>query len=365
MDRQDLRCFPAAGGEVNADVDMLLVLTAIAIIVVVAFDFTNGFNDAANMVATLVASRAMTPAQSIILVGTFTFLGPVLGGTAVADTIGSFVDVGSLPTLDALAVISCGIGGAIGWNLLTWWFGIPSSSSHALVGGLVGAVVVGAGPGDVVWGGGALLEGRLLGVGKIVFTLFSSPIAGFAAGYALHRSMRFLLRGARPSLNRRLRRSQWLTAAALAFAHGTNDAQKGMGVITMLLVLGGFLEAFEVPVWVIAVSATSLTLGTALGGWRIVRTVGFGIYKLRALHGLDAQLGSAVVVLGASLIGGPVSTTHVVSTSIMGIGASERPRAVRWSRAGEIVVTWLLTIPGAAALSALLHYLVALTLPAA
>ena len=328
------------------------VLVGVAIVAVVVFDFTNGFHDASNMIATLVASRAMTPAPAVGLVGVFTFLGPLLGGTAVADTIGGFVDLGGLEALGAVGIVSCGIAGAIGWNLLTWWLAMPSSSSHALVGGLVGAVLAGAGASDVVWGFRELLDGRFTGVTKVLLTLVTSPLIGFAVGYLLHRVMRFALRAARPSANRTLRRGQWVTAAALAFAHGTNDAQKGMGIITLMLVLGGFLDTFSVPAWVVAASATSITLGTLLGGWGIVRTVGFGIYRLRPLHGFDAQLASASVIFGASLIGGPVSTTHVVSTSIMGIGASERPRAVRWTKAREIGMTWVLTLPGAAALGA-------------
>ena len=332
--------------------DTLVVILVLAVVAVVAFDFTNGFNDASSMIATLVASRAMTPAQAVGLVGLFTFLGPVLGGTAVADTIGSFVDLGGLQAIDAVGVVACGIAGAIGWNLLTWRLAIPSSSSHALVGGLVGAVLAGADASHVVWGLHALLDGHLVGVTKVVATLVISPLVGFAVGWLLHRAMRFVLRAARPSANRALRRGQWFTAALLAFGHGTNDAQKGMGIVTLLLVLGGFLDEFAVPGWVIAVAATSMTLGTLLGGWRIVRTVGFGIYKLRPLHGLDAQLTASTVILSASALGGPVSTTHVMNTAIMGIGASERPRAVRWTKAEEIVVTWVLTLPGAAALGA-------------
>jgi len=335
------------------DGTFILLVVAAAVAAVIVFDFTNGFHDASNMIATLVASRAMTPAQSIILVGVFTFLGPLVGGTAVADTIGGFVDLGGLQSLDAIGIVACGIAGAIGWNLLTWRLAIPSSSTHALVGGVVGAVLAGAGGADVLWGSDALFStGKLVGVSKMIITLFTSPLLGFAVGYVLHRSMRFLLRAARPQVDRALRRGQWLTAAALAFAHGTNDAQKGMGIITLLLVLGGALEQFRVPVWVVAVSALSITIGTLLGGWRIVRTVGFSIYRLRPLHGLDAQLTSAAVIVGASFIGGPVSTTHVVSTAIMGIGASERPRAVHWVVARQIAITWLLTLPGAAAAGA-------------
>ena len=204
-----------------------------------------------------------------------------------------------------------------------------------------------------------LMNGRFTGVTKVLIALVSSPLIGFVFGYFLHRAMRFVLRAARPSVNRVLRRGQWFTAAALAFAHGTNDAQKGMGIITLMLVLGGFLDEFDVPMWVIAVCATSITLGTLLGGWRIVRTVGFGIYKLRPLHGLDAQLSASAVIFGASVFGGPVSTTHVVNTAIMGIGASERPRAVRWAKAQEIGITWILTLPGAAALGAAWYGLLA------
>lgn len=332
--------------------ETIVIIVAFAVVAVIAFDFTNGFHDASNMIATLVASRAMTPAQAVSLVGVFTFLGPILGGTAVADTIGSFVDLSGLEALDAVGIVTCGIAGAIVWNLLTWWFAIPSSSSHALVGGLVGAVLAGAGASDVVWGVQELMNGRFTGVTKVLITLVTSPLIGFGVGYLLHRVMRFALRAARPSINRVLRRGQWVTAAALAFAHGTNDAQKGMGIITMMLVLGGFLEEFNVPMWVVVASATSITLGTLLGGWGIVRTVGFGIYKLRPLHGLDAQLTSSAVIFAASIFGGPVSTTHVVSTAIMGLGASERPRAVRWAKAQEIGITWILTLPGAAGLGA-------------
>ena len=230
--------------------ETIVIIVAVAVVAVIAFDFTNGFNDASNMIATLVASRAMTPAQAVSLVGVFTLLGPVLGGTAVADTIGGFVDLSGLEALDAVGIVTCGIAGAIAWNLLTWSLAIPSSSSHALVGGLVGAVLAGAGASDVMWGFEELASGRLTGVTKVLIALVSSPLIGFVFGYFLHRAMRFVLRAARPSVNRVLRRGQWFTAAALAFAHGTNDAQKGMGIITLMLVLGGFLDEFDVPMWV-------------------------------------------------------------------------------------------------------------------
>lgn len=335
---------------------LLWLAVVVAIATVLVFDLTNGFHDSSNMVATLVATRAMGPFQALALVGLFTFLGPLLAGTAVADTIGGFVDLQPLPPSLGVVTVLCGVVAAVAWNLLTWWLAMPSSSSHALVGGLVGAVLVCSGPDHVVWGLAQLARGELTGVSKVLLSLLLSPVAGFGVGFLLHRLMRLLLRAARPTINRRLNQAQWLTAAILAFSHGTNDAQKGMGIITLLLLLGGVVPEFVVPLWVILASATSITLGTLLGGWRIVRTVGFGIYKLRPLHGFDAQLASSAVIFGASLFGGPVSTTHVVSSSIMGLGASERPRAVHWIMAREVVLTWVVTLPGAAALGALITW---------
>lgn len=340
--------------------DAVLVLALALVVVVLLFDYTNGFHDAANIVATVIASRAMTPVQAVLVVGTFEFLGPLLGGTAVANTIGKFVDLSDLPATLALSILLCGLTGAIAWNLLTWWKGIPSSSSHALVGGLVGAVVVSVGVDHVAWGFGELLHGHVTGVTKVLLALLLSPLAGFWAGYYFHRLMLFLLRGARPAINRNLRHAQFLTAAGLAFSHGANDAQKSMGMLTLVLLLGGFLDRFEVPFWVMLACASAMTLGILSGGWRIVRTLGFAIYRVRPLHALDSQLTSAGVIFAASLAGAPVSTTHVVATSIMGIGASERPRAVRWNKAEEIALTWIITIPGAALAAAALFFLVRL-----
>ena len=341
--------------------DTVLVLVIVCVVVILLFDLTNGFHDASNMIATVVASRAMTPVQAVMLVGIFHFVGPVLGGTAVANTIGKFVDVSSLEVVVSLTIILCGLCGAIFWNMLTWWFGIPSSSSHALVGGLIGAVVSASGPQYVVWGFGQLLNGELTGVTKVILSLVLSPLIGFWVGFGLHRTMAFLLQGSRPVVNQHLRLFQWFTAAGLSFSHGANDAQKSMGIITMVLLLGGYITEFFVPLWVVLSCALMITIGTLMGGWRIVRTVGFGIYKVRPLHAFDAQLTSAVVIFGASAIGAPVSTTHVVSSSIMGIGASERPKSVRWGKAQEIVSTWLITIPSSALVAAVTYWLVYLT----
>ncbi len=344
--------------------DALFLLALATVIIVLVFDYTNGFHDAANIVATVIASRAMTPAQAVVIVGVFEFLGPLLGGTAVANTIGKFVALDGVAPLLSLSILLCGLIGAIVWNLATWYFGIPSSSSHALVGGLIGAVVVSVGSDHVVWGFAELAEGHLTGIVKVLAALLLSPLIGFWAGYLIHRLLHAFLLAADPAANARLRMAQFITAAGLAFSHGANDAQKSMGILTLVLLLGGFIDTFEVPFWVILACASSITLGILSGGWRIVRTLGFAIYRVRPIHALGSQLTSAAVILAASAGGAPVSTTHVVATSIMGIGASERPRAVRWAKAKDIALTWLITIPGAALVAIQAYALVNLFLGA-
>jgi len=340
-------------------VDALTLLVVLGVAAVVVFDFTNGFHDASNMVATLVASRALSPAQSILMITTFGFIAPFVGGTAVADTVGGFVSVDGLDPQMGMAIILCGLAGAIGWNVLTWRWGIPSSSSHALVGALCGAVIVSIGPGHVLWGGAALSHGQFLGVTKIIAALLLSPVLGMLAGFFFQRMLRLLMARATWHANRGLRRAQWITSAALAFAHGTNDAQKGMGILTLILMTGGAIDRFVVPAWVILLCASSMALGTMVGGWRIVKTLGFGIYRIRPIHAFNAQVASAGVILGAGLLGGPVSTTHVVTASVLGVGAAERPRSVRWGKAREIAMTWLVTLPGAAMLGAVAYGLFA------
>jgi PiT family inorganic phosphate transporter len=343
----------------------ILVLAVVAVIVVLVFDYTNGFHDAANIVATVIASNAMTPRQAVAIVGTFEFLGPILGGTAVANTIGGIVHLHDLAPASSLLVVLSGLLGAIAWNLFTWWRGIPSSSSHALVGGLAGAVVVSVGPDHVVWGVVELTRGEVTGVTKVLLALLVSPLAGFSFGFVLHRMVRRQMNRATPAANRWLRYGQFVTAAGLAFSHGANDAQKSMGILTLVLLLGGFVATFSVPSWVIVACAAAMTLGVLSGGWRIVRTLGFAIYRVRPLHALNSQVASAGVIMAASLFGAPVSTTHVVSTSIMGIGASERPRYIRWEKAREIALTWVITIPGAAGAAVTLYLLAALLVPGA
>src|SRR5574343_408204 len=287
--------------------DALFLLAVATVVIVLVFDYTNGFHDAAKFVA--------------------------LDGVA--------------PIL-SLSILLCGLLGAIVFNLCTLYFGIPSSSSHALVGGLIGAVVVSVGSDHVVWGFAELADGHLTGIVKVLAALILSALIGFWVGFLIHRLLTGLLLAANPAANSRLRGLQYLTAAGLAFSHGANDAQKRMGILPLVLLLGGFIPTFEVPFWVMFACASAITLGIMSGGWRIVRTLGFAIYRVRPIHALGSQLTSAAVILAASAGGAPVSTTHVVATSIMGIGASERPRAVRWAKAKDIATTWIITIPGAA-----------------
>lgn len=342
----------------------LTLAVVVCIALLLLFDYTNGFHDTANMVAVVIASHAMSPLQAILLVAVFTFLGPVLAGTAVADTLGGFVRLGDIPAESAIGILLSGVLGAIALNLITWWRGLPSSSSHALVGGLVGVVLLTAGPEHVVWGWQALWrEGQWTGLTKIIATLLLAPPAALLLGWVTHHLVRLMLRRAHPRINHLLRRLQWLGAAWLAFSHGANDAQKSMGIITLILVLGGMLPQFVVPLWVIISCAIAMTLGTLSGGWRIVNTVGFGIYRLRAVHAIESQLASAGVISAAAAMGGPVSTTHVVSSTLMGIGGAERAKAVRWGKASEILFTWLVTLPAAGLLGGMSYWLIHKWLP--
>ena len=325
----------------------------LALVVVVSlalcFDLTNGFHDAANSVAALVATRAATPGGALLLAGCCHVAGPLLVGTAVADTVGGVVHLAAGRTL---AVVGAAESGAIAWNVLTWWRGLPSSSSHALVGGLVGATVAQSGWSAVHWGG--LSGGHVAGVAGALAALAVSPLLGGLAGLALVRLGDRARRDARREVDHVVKRTEWVTAGALALSHGANDAQKTMGVITLALLATGHLDVFAVPLWVKLAAAASLTAGTALGGWRIVRTVGRGIYRMRPLDGLASQSGSAAVILAAAAVGAPVSTTHVVASSVVGVGLGGRRGHVRWRVAREMASAWLVTLPATALLGALL-----------
>jgi PiT family inorganic phosphate transporter len=328
--------------------------------VALTFDFLNGFHDSANIVATMISSRAMSPFRALVIASVCEFLGPFLFGVAVAKTIGA--DVVAQEMLSNALLFSALLA-AISWNVVTWYFGIPSSSSHALIGGLVGSALVAKLVRMIKLGElQALADLRTVlgvvhvrGIAKVVTALFLSPILGFVAGYAVIKLINFFGRLATPKINWVFKKGQVVTSVALALSHGTNDAQKTMGVIAMGLYASGFTHEFSVPVWVMAACAGAIALGTALGGWRLIKTIGSKFYKIRPIHGFTTQIASGAVILGASLAGGPVSTTHVVSSAVMGAGTGERLSKVRWGVARQIVAAWVITIPLAALLAALFY----------
>jgi PiT family inorganic phosphate transporter len=323
-----------------------LLLISILVTLALIFDFLNGFHDSANVVATMISSRAMTPRAALFIAAAANFIGPFLFGVAVAKTIGN--EVVKVETI-TIAVVLAALVSASLWNLITWYFGIPSSSSHALIGGIIGAVLVGSGYQAIQ------IEGLLI-VGT---ALFFSPIIGFIVGLLVMRVTLVAARGATPKANIFFKAAQIPTAIGLALSHGTNDAQKTMGIITMGLVVLGYQADFNVPRWVILASATAIGLGTAFGGWRIIHTLGAKFYRIRPIHSFTSQFTSAAVILGASLTGGPVSTTHVVSTSILGVGAAQRRSQVRWGVMTDILIAWLLTVPATAVVAAILYFPIA------
>jgi PiT family inorganic phosphate transporter len=324
-------------------VDVAFVLAVVAIL---AFAFTNGFHDAANAIATLVATRAARPGPAIILAAVCNMLGPLLLGAAVADTIASIVEVTPAQTIP---VVGAALTAAVTWNIVTWWKGIPSSSSHALV----GATVVEAGGSAVNWGG--VGGGHPEGVAGILAALAISPVLGFGGAWVLERAARRTLRRATVRVSWPVLRAQWVTSAWLGFSHGANDAQKAVGVLAVLLLANGSTTSLSAPVWATMSCAAALTVGTALGGWRIVKTIGRRIFRIRPLDGLVSQASSAAVILAASVIGAPVSTAQVVSSSVVGVGVGRRRyRHVGWEVVGGILLAWVITFPAAALLAALL-----------
>jgi PiT family inorganic phosphate transporter len=323
--------------------DFALILTII--LVALAFDFLNGFHDAANSIATVVSTRVLSPQKAVLWAAFFNFVAAFVLGTHVAKTMGAgMIDI-SVVTEE---VVLAGLIGAIAWNLITWYYGIPVSSSHALIGGYAGAAVAKAG-----WS--AILAA---GWTKTLAFIVLAPLIGTVLGFTLMTSVTWIFRRWSPfRLDELFRRLQLLSAAAYSLGHGGNDAQKTMGIITGLLVASGHLEKFEVPIWVILISHAAIALGTMFGGWRIVKTMGTKITKLHPFGGFCAESSGALTLFGATLAGIPVSTTHTITGAIVGVGATRRLSAVKWGVAGRIVWAWVLTIPLAAAMSAI-SYLV-------
>ncbi|UCE06062.1 MAG: inorganic phosphate transporter [bacterium] len=318
----------------------LIIVTSLAW----TYDFFNGMNDAANAIATTVSTRALTPRQAIILARTMNILGAFLT-TEVAKTMGKgVVDPSSMDQL----VIIVALAGASGWSALCTFLGIPISITHALVGGILGGAIIGRGFAVI----------RFAGIRKIIIAMILSPMAGFLGGFILMIAIFWLLRKALPAkVNRGFRYGQIASAAFMSLSHGSNDTQNAMGIITAALLVGGFIGTFHVPLWVILGSALFMGLGTSIGGWKVIKTMGMKMVKLRPSHGFTAEFSSAAVIMISTLLGAPISTTHVISTSIMGVGATQRLSAVRWGIAFHIFLTWILTIPGAA-LMAIITYLI-------
>jgi len=320
------------------------------IVLALGFDFLNGVHDSSNIVATMISSRALQPRWALTITAVANFAGPFIFGVAVAKTIGDEI---VLPGTVSITSLIAALAAAILWNVFTWYMGFPSSSSHALIGGLIGAVVISVGWHVI------LIDGLL----KVFLALFVSPIIGLVFGYIITRLIMLACMGATPRVNGFFKKGQILTAISLALSHGANDAQKSMGIITLGLVTTGFLSSFEVPTWVIFLCASMIAIGTSVGGWKLIKTLGAKFYRIRPIDGFSAQLTSAIVIIGASLFGGPVSTTQVVSSAIMGVGSAERVNKVRWGVAQEIAVAWLLTIPSTALLGAGIFWLIDTLVP--
>jgi PiT family inorganic phosphate transporter len=325
---------------------MLLAAVIVVIVVAVAFDYTNGFHDAANAIATSVATRALSPRVALLMAAVMNLVGAFLG-TEVASTVGSGI-IEAPQGLAGLAVVLAALIGAIIWNLVTWWFGLPSSSSHALIGGLIGAALASAG--TVKWGGV---------VQKVVIPMILSPVVGFLLAGIVMIVILWLFKDTKPMRTTRgFRIAQTVSAAAMALGHGLQDAQKTMGVIVLALVVGGFHQGTEVPWWVVLISAGALSLGTYAGGWRIMRTLGRRIIDLDPPRGFAAELtASSVLYTTAFVFAAPISTTQTITSSILGVGATKRLSAVRWNVAGNIAVAWVVTLPAAAFCAAVAYWL--------
>jgi len=317
---------------------LLLLIIAVALI----FDFTNGAHDCANAIATVVSTKALSPRTAVLMAAVLNFVGALLG-EEVAHTLGSGIVNPAVVAGSHLLVLAALVG-AIAWNLITWYYGIPSSSSHALIGGLIGAAVAHA--------GFTTLNGMSI-VKKVLIPLVCSPLAGFAVGFLLMGLISVVLcRVHRTKLNRVFYKLQIVSAAFMATSHGLNDAQKTMGVITLALLIFGQIDTVYVPLWVKLVCAAAMAAGTAVGGWKIIKTMGHRIFKLEPVHGFAAETSASLVITGASLVGAPISTTHTITSCIFGVGSTKRLSAVRWGVAGNLVIAWILTLPASAAIAA-------------
>lgn len=332
---------------------MLVLMIIIALI----FTLTNGLHDASSVVATLIACRAATPKQAVLLASVSGLLGVVFSGSLVADTVSKIIELP--PGTNLLHVLTAAILGAVIWNVFTWRLGLPSSSTHALIGGLIGAAWIYSGPGTVLWGFSEFFSsGKLEGIAKVVAALVLSPVLGFAIAYVVQKAANIILRNAKFSVNKSINRIQWGVAAALAFSHGANDSQKITGLISLALISQGLISTESVPIYIKLMVGTVMFLGTAFGGWRIMKTLGYRIYNMRPIHSLNSMLSSGSSILLATFTGAPVSTTHVVVGGIMGVGAADEYRMVNWNIGREIVTAWFITMPCSAVFAAVTYFII-------
>ena len=329
--------------------DIPLLLVAIVLIALV-FDFTNGAHDSANAIATVVSTKVLSPRVAVCMAACLNLGGAFLG-TEVAQTIGAGIVEPDIVAGCHILVMAA-LMGAIFWNLLTWYFGLPSSSSHALIGGLIGSAIAYRGWATPSYD--SILK-------KVVLPLVLSPVAGFLMGYLLMLALSWLFMRSHPrTVNNAFKKLQILSSAFMATSHGLNDAQKTMGIIALALLTFHQIPTIHVPFWVTAACSLAMGLGTAMGGWKIVKTMGHKIFKLEPVHGFAAETSASLVIMGASALGMPISTTHTISTTVIGVGASKRLSAVRWGVAGNLVVAWVLTIPASASVAALCFWVLEL-----
>jgi PiT family inorganic phosphate transporter len=322
-------------------------LVIVVVVTALVFDYINGFHDAANSIATVVSTRVLSPGKAVVWAAFFNFAAVFVFGTAVAKTMGSgMIDLGVVTG----SVVLGGLIGAIVWDLITWFYGLPTSSSHALIGGYAGAAVAKAGPTAIIVSGWT----------KTLAFIVLSPLIGLCLGFGLMAAIMWLCRGTAPSrVDALFRRLQLLSAASFSLGHGANDAQKTMGIIASALFAGGYISTFDIPLWVELSAYTAISAGTLSGGWRIIHTMGSKITRLQPVGGFAAETSGAVSLFTATALGVPVSTTHTITGAIVGVGATRRMSAVRWGVAGRIVWAWVLTIPASALISAVVYYLLA------
>ena len=332
-------------------------MLAIVIIIALIFTFTNGLHDASSVVATMIACNAASPIQAVLLASVFGLLGVFFSGTQVADTVTTIIQIS--PGIDLIHILIAAILGAVVWNIVTWRIGIPSSSSHALIGGLIGAAWTANGSNSILWGVSELFSGnhQVVGIIKVIASLIFSPLLGFTIAYLTQKISALMLRNSKFSINHTINKLQWIVAAALAFSHGSNDSQKITGLISLALISAGVMKTHSVPLLIKIAVGLVMFVGTALGGWKIMKTIGNKIYDLKPIHSLNSMLSSGSSILIATFTGAPVSTTHVVVGSIMGVGAADEYRMVNWNIGKEIVTAWFITIP-CSALAAAMIYLV-------